>query len=173
MKVKFYRIGDEFKRIKKPYLKKVDKIFTTGNFILGNSNKKFEKKISKLLNVKYVCGVGNGSDALEIGLLAIGVKKGDEVILTKHEHVGNAGPWLNRSKIDGIVIKTLDLGFTAEETIENFKKMYNFYGYEICEDYSYENDYEKIAFYVKNNIPTHAAKQFNNLFLRLLHPIFL
>ena len=68
MKVKFYRIGDEFKRVKKPYLKKVNKIFSTGNFILGNSNKEFEKKISNLLNVKYVCGVGNGSDALEIGL---------------------------------------------------------------------------------------------------------
>lgn len=48
-------------------------------------------------------------------------------------------------------------------TIENFKKMYNFYGYEICDDDSYDSNYEKIAFYAKNNIPTHAAKQFNNI----------
>ena len=53
MKVKFYKIGNEFERVKKPYLKKINTIFNTGNFILGNSNMKFEKKISKLLNVKY------------------------------------------------------------------------------------------------------------------------
>ena len=95
MKVKFYRIGDEFKRIKKPYLKKVNKIFSTGNFILGNSNKEFEKKISNLLSVKYVCGVGNGSDALEIGLLAIGVKKGDEVITATNSWVSSLNAILN------------------------------------------------------------------------------
>ena len=79
MNVKFYKIGNEFARVKKPFIKKIKKIFSSGKFILGKSNKKFEKKISTLLKVKYVVGVGNGSDALEIGLLAAGIKKGDEV----------------------------------------------------------------------------------------------
>lgn len=65
----------------------------------------------------------NVTEGINIICWGLNLKKGDEVILTKHEHVGNAGPWLNRAKIDGIVIKTLDLGFTAEETIENFKKI--------------------------------------------------
>ena len=76
-------------------MKKVDKIFSTGNFILGNSNKEFEKKISNLLNIKYVCGVGNGSDALEIGLLAIGIKKGDEVITATNSWVSSLNAILN------------------------------------------------------------------------------
>ena len=95
MKVKFYKIGNEFERVKKPYLKKINTIFNTGNFILGNSNMKFEKKISKLLNVKYVCGVGNGSDALEIGLIAIGIKKGDEVITASNSWVSSLNAILN------------------------------------------------------------------------------
>ncbi len=80
MRVNYYKIGNEFKRIKKNYLRNIYKIFNNGSFILGKSNKKFEKEISEILNVKYVCGLGNGTDALELGMMAAGVKKGDEVI---------------------------------------------------------------------------------------------
>lgn len=45
------------------------------------------------------------------------LKKGDEVILTTHEHVGNAFPWLNRQKLHGIVIKTFSPANTAAETL--------------------------------------------------------
>jgi UDP-2-acetamido-2-deoxy-ribo-hexuluronate aminotransferase len=89
MKVDYYKIGYEFKRIKKDYLKNIDNIFNKGSFILGKSNKKFEKEISKLLNVKYVCGLGNGTDALELGMMAAGVKKGDEVITATNSWISS------------------------------------------------------------------------------------
>jgi UDP-2-acetamido-2-deoxy-ribo-hexuluronate aminotransferase len=95
MIVKYYKISEEFHRVKKNYLKKINLIFNSGNFILGNSNKKFEKKISQLLKVNYVCGVGNGSDALEIGLIAIGIKKGDEVITATNSWVSSLNSILN------------------------------------------------------------------------------
>ena len=95
MRVRFYKIGNEFSRVKRSYTKKINKIFTSGNFINGTSNRKFEKKISNLLKIKYVCGVGNGSDALEIGLLAIGVKKGDEVITPTNSWVSSLNAILN------------------------------------------------------------------------------
>lgn len=95
MEVKFYKIGNEFNRVKKSYIKKIIKIFSSGNFIQGNSNKVFEKKISNLLKVKYVVGVGNGSDALEIGLLALGIKKGDEVITATNSWVSSLNAILN------------------------------------------------------------------------------
>lgn len=46
------------------------------------------------------------------------LKAGDEVIMTTHEHAGNALPWLNRQKIDRIVLKT----FTPEPTAEGVLK---------------------------------------------------
>ena len=95
MFVKYYKISEEFQRVKKNYLKKINLIFNSGSFILGNSNKNFEKKISKLLKVNYVCGVGNGSDALEIGLIAIGIKKGDEVITATNSWVSSLNSILN------------------------------------------------------------------------------
>ena len=95
MIVKYYKISEEFHRVKKNYVKNINLIFNSGNFILGNSNKNFEKKISQLLKVNYVCGVGNGSDALEIGLIAIGIKKGDEVITATNSWVSSLNSILN------------------------------------------------------------------------------
>ena len=103
MRVKFYNIGNEFSRVKKSYTKKINKIFSSGNFIHGISNKKFEKKISNLLKIKYVIGVGNGSDALEIGLLALGINKGDEVITATNSWVSSLNAILNVGAIPVLV----------------------------------------------------------------------
>ncbi len=45
------------------------------------------------------------------------LKAGDEVIMTQHEHVGGALPWLNRARHDGIVIKVIQLGVTGAATL--------------------------------------------------------
>jgi hypothetical protein len=47
--------------------------------------------------------------------------------------------------------------------IESFKKLYEFYGYEECDNSSYDYKYDKISFYAKDSIPLHAAKQFCNI----------
>ena len=72
-----------------------------------------------------------GADAKEIGITknvseginhicwGLDLKRGDEVILTEHEHVGGCLAWLHRAKVDGIVIKTFQLGKTANETLNH------------------------------------------------------
>lgn len=47
--------------------------------------------------------------------------------------------------------------------IQSFILLYEYYGYEICNNHLYEANYDKIAFYHKNNEPMHASKQFNNM----------
>lgn len=49
------------------------------------------------------------------------LKRKDEVILTVHEHVGGAVAWLNRARLEGIVIKTIELGSTAAETLQRIE----------------------------------------------------
>ena len=51
-------------------------ISSSGNFI-----KEFEYKFSKKVNRKYAVSVSNGTVALQIAIEALGIKKGDEVIL--------------------------------------------------------------------------------------------
>lgn len=49
-----------------------------------------------------------------------------------------------------------------EVTIEAFVQLYSVNGYTICSSSSFEAGYEKIAIYVKDRVPTHAAKQLSN-----------
>ncbi len=66
--------------------------------------------------------VHNVTEAINIVAWGLPLKKGDEVLMTQHEHVGNALPWLNRARVDGIVVKTVQLGATAAETLENVNR---------------------------------------------------
>lgn len=61
-------------------------IIESGYFVLGPNVKAFESEFAKYVGAKHCFGVGNGTDAIEIGLRAIGVKQNSEVIT-----VANAG----------------------------------------------------------------------------------
>ena len=95
MIVKYYNINKDYFRVQKSFLKKIDKLGVKGNFILGNSVSKFENILKRLLKVKYVIGVANGSDAIEIALLAAGVKKNQEIITTSNTFVSTANSIVN------------------------------------------------------------------------------
>ena len=69
-------------------LKKIEEIIKSGKYILGDQNLKFEQEFSKYLQVRYVRGVANGTDALEIALRALGCKKGSKVAVA-----ANAGSY--------------------------------------------------------------------------------
>ncbi len=64
----------------------------------------------------------NVTEGINITCWGLPLKAADEVIITNHEHVGQASPWLNRAKLSGVVIKVISLGKTAEETLANFNK---------------------------------------------------
>lgn len=66
----------------------------------------------------------NVTDGINIVCWGLPLKKGDEVIMTTHEHVGNAFPWLNRQMVHGIVIKVFTPASTAGETLERVKALY-------------------------------------------------
>ncbi|MBC7645160.1 MAG: DegT/DnrJ/EryC1/StrS family aminotransferase, partial [Thermoleophilia bacterium] len=50
-----------------------DIINGSGTFILGPNVKAFETEAAEYLGVKHAIGVGNGTDALVIGLRALGI----------------------------------------------------------------------------------------------------
>lgn len=67
----------------------------------------------------------NVTDGINIGCWGIPLSKGDEVILTTHEHVGNAYPWMNRQKVHGIVVRTYTPASTADETLNRINALIN------------------------------------------------
>ena len=57
-----------------------DRVLGSGWFILGPEVKAFEEEFSAFAGVEHVVGVANGTDAITLALMALGVGPGDEVI---------------------------------------------------------------------------------------------
>lgn len=68
----------------------IQKVLNKGNFILGEEVNKFEENIAQYLGVKHAIGVASGTDALQIALMAIGLKPNDEVITTPFTFIATA-----------------------------------------------------------------------------------
>ncbi len=76
-----------FADLKKQYLSikeeleiAIHRVFERGFFILGEEVQRFEEEFSSYCGTKYGVGVGSGTEALHLALVAAGVSPGDEVI---------------------------------------------------------------------------------------------
>jgi len=65
-------------------------VLETTHFILGPEGAAFEKEIAAHLDVKHAIGVGSGTEALHLALLAAGIGPGDEVITTPFTFIATA-----------------------------------------------------------------------------------
>ena len=85
----------------------------------------FEENLGQILGCKgsELAITKNVSEGVNLACRAISLNKGDEVIITLHEHVGGCAAWLYRAKTEGIVLKLAALGATAEETLNNIKSV--------------------------------------------------
>lgn len=61
-----------------------------GAYILQKDLAEFEKNLSAYMGVKHAFGVANGTDAIWLGLMAVGIGPGDEVILPSHTYIATA-----------------------------------------------------------------------------------
>lgn len=90
MKVPFVDLSGQYQSVKKDVLKKIEEIISTGNFILGNDVKQLEEEFARYSGVKYGIGVANGTDALQLAILACDIKEGDEVITAANTFIATA-----------------------------------------------------------------------------------
>ena len=83
-----------------------------------------QKAIAELIgcDADEIAITKNVSEGINHACWGIPLSKGDEVLMTTHEHAGGCIAWLHRANLDGIVIRTFPLGKTAEETLANLKK---------------------------------------------------
>lgn len=80
MEIKVWSYLKEYEQLKEEILKAVEEVFESGQLILGEKVRAFEKSYAEYCGVKYGIGVDNGTNAITLALHAIGIGKGDEVI---------------------------------------------------------------------------------------------
>ena len=89
----------DFKRQIMPIRAELDqaiaRVLDSGAYILGPEVRRFEANFARYCQVPHCIGVANGTDAIQIALVALGVGVGDEVITVAN--TGVPGTWPPRS----------------------------------------------------------------------------
>jgi dTDP-4-amino-4,6-dideoxygalactose transaminase len=87
-----------FLDLKSPYIElkseineAISRVLNSGWYIGGVEVEEFESEYANFCEAKYSVGVANGLDALHLGLLALGVGPGDEVIVPSNTYIAT---WL-------------------------------------------------------------------------------
>ena len=80
MKVEFYGHVRQYKNIQKEIDANMQEVLLSGNYVQGPMLKRFEGEFAKYSGTKFAVGLANGTDAIWLALMALGIGPGDEVI---------------------------------------------------------------------------------------------
>ncbi|MEF9962648.1 MAG: DegT/DnrJ/EryC1/StrS family aminotransferase, partial [Erysipelotrichaceae bacterium] len=67
--------------------KATESVIESGYYILGPKLKSFEENFSNFVGTKYCVGVASGLDALYLAIRALGIGKGDEVLVQSNTYI--------------------------------------------------------------------------------------
>lgn len=83
-------LGRQLQPIKSEIDSAIQRVLVTSNFIQGAPVKEFEENLSEWIGTKHVVSCANGTDALQLAFMALGLKQGDEVIVPTFTYVATA-----------------------------------------------------------------------------------
>jgi dTDP-4-amino-4,6-dideoxygalactose transaminase len=90
MKVPFLDLKSQYLSIKDEIQAAVNQVLENTAFAGGPFVAQFERQFAEFCGCKYVIGVGSGTDALWLTLLALGIGEGDEVITVPNTFIATA-----------------------------------------------------------------------------------
>jgi dTDP-4-amino-4,6-dideoxygalactose transaminase len=90
MNIPFLDLKNQYKVIKEEIHAAIGEVMENTAFAGGPFVARFEQDFAKFCNCKHAIGVGNGTDALWLSLLALGVGPGDEVITVPNTFIATA-----------------------------------------------------------------------------------
>lgn len=89
-KINMVDLHGQYLRIKPEIDQAIQAVLNSTAFIQGQQVKDFEKSFSDFHDGAHVISCGNGTDALQIAMMALGFKPGDEIILPVFTYVATA-----------------------------------------------------------------------------------
>ncbi|MGL5779074.1 DegT/DnrJ/EryC1/StrS family aminotransferase [Cetobacterium sp.] len=157
MKIPFNTLDRQFFMYQDEYEKKALDILRSGWYILGPEVEKFEKEFANYIGTKYSLGIDNGLNALVLAFRALGIKKGDEVLVQGNTFIasvmgitmnGGTPIFIEPDKFDNINVNLIEEKITKKtkaicvvhlygqtsnmDKIMELSKKYNLYIIEDC-----------------------------------------
>ena len=121
MRLKFLDLKYQNKKIEKKIFTSIKKNIENSSFIGGKDLNEFQKEFAYFLNIKFCLGVANGTDALEIAIKALNLKKNSEIIVPANTWISTAEAVLNNK----LKVRFVDVDETHNICVEDLKKKIN------------------------------------------------
>ena len=90
MKVPLLDLKSEYAELRDEILPALDRVCRNSSFVLGEEVEAFEREFADFCGVKHCVALSSGTAALHLGLLALGVQSGDDVITTPNSFLATA-----------------------------------------------------------------------------------
>ena len=89
-KIQMVDLKGQYQKIKTEVDAAMNEVISSTSFINGPAVKEFQSDLETYLNIKHVIPCANGTDALQIAMMALDLKQGDEVITANFTYVATA-----------------------------------------------------------------------------------
>ncbi len=89
-KIAMVDLKSQYEKIKPEIDQAISDVINSTAFINGPAVKNFQEDLERYLDVKHVIPCANGTDALQVAMMALGIKPGDEVITTNFTFIATA-----------------------------------------------------------------------------------
>lgn len=90
MKIEMVDLKGQYRRIRAEVDQSILSVISEANFINGPQVQSFAQNLSNYLSGAQVIPCANGTDALQIAMMALGLEPGDEVIVPAFTYVATA-----------------------------------------------------------------------------------
>ena len=78
--ISFVELKTQFSIIEAEIRSTIDEVLASSWYVLGEQGRAFEREFAAYIRAQHSVGVGSGTDAIHLALMAVGVGHGDEVI---------------------------------------------------------------------------------------------
>ena len=89
-KIQMVDLYNQYLNIKSEIDQAIQRVIAESAYIKGPDVKRFEQNLADYLGVNHVIGTGNGTDALQVALMTLGLEQGDEVIIPDFTFISTA-----------------------------------------------------------------------------------
>ncbi len=88
--IPFIDLQKQYRRNRDPVDRQIREVLDSSAYVLGEKVESLEHELARFTGAQHAIGVGSGTDALMLALMALNLRRGDEVITTPFSFIATA-----------------------------------------------------------------------------------